>query len=72
MSPQKKSVRKREAQAPLIVVLITYLLCWTAGAFLIVSSSPGDWQRLVVAGFLIIWPVSGTSPLEVLRAWRND
>lgn len=69
---QARKSKQAEVEAPLYVVLITYFLCWTAGAYLLLTTGSGDWQRLVVATFLIIWPVSGTSPLDVLKAWRGS
>lgn len=62
---------RRGIEAPVWVVITTYLLCWGGGAYLLATAGQGDWQRLVVAGFLILWPMSGTTPLELVRAWRG-
>jgi hypothetical protein len=60
-----------EVKAPVWVVVMTYSLCWGAAAFLVYTDEPGDWQRLVAAFLFTVWPMSGTSPLELLRAWRG-
>lgn len=62
--------RRDETHVPAVVVYITYLLCWGAGAYLVATA--GEWKQLAVALFFIIWPMSGTSPGEILRAWRGE
>lgn len=66
-----KKQQRQDVHAALWVILVTYFLCWSAGVYLVATTTPGDWQRLVIAVFLIVWPLSGTSPIEVLRAWRG-
>lgn len=59
------------SKAPAWVVVVTYLACWGLGGFLALSAQPGDWPRLVASIFLIVWPLTGASPVEVIRAWRG-
>jgi hypothetical protein len=59
-------------RAPAWAVIITYLACWAAGGFLLATTEQGDWPRLVAGIFLIIWPLTGASPGEIIRAWRGQ
>lgn len=67
MSAKKQKGR----EVPAIVVVVTYLICWAVGGFLAYTAHSGDTARLVGAAFFILFPISGTSPLELIRAWRG-
>lgn len=60
-----------ETHAPVWAAVVTYVLCWSAGGFLIVTAMKGDWTRLAAAFLFIVWPASLVSPLELVKAWRG-
>lgn len=62
---------KGVTQVPAYVVIITYIVCWGAGAFLIYTDNAGDWKRLVAAAGFILFPISGATPQELIRSWRK-
>lgn len=72
MSKPQRHGRGEGVKVPAWASLVTYLICWSLGVYLVVTASAGDWQRLAAALFFVIWPISGTTPLELVRAWRGD
>lgn len=69
MASRRKENATREV--PASVVVVTYVICWSVGIFLILTAQSGDWQRLAAAAGFILFPISGTSPLELIKAWRG-
>lgn len=56
---------------PAWAVLVTYLLCWGLGGYMAVTAM-GDTATLVAAVFFVVWPITGTSPVELVKAWRGS
>lgn len=77
MATKKRQQVRGQIKVPLWAVVVTYLLCWSAGGYIIATvPTMGDWKPLairIVGGFLfIVWPMTGTSPTELVRAWRGE
>lgn len=49
------------------VAVVTYLLCWGLGGYLLVGPVEKTQPVLIAAVFLLIFPVAGFKPLELVR-----
>lgn len=56
-----------DVQVPAWVALVTYLLAWGLGGYLLVGPAPKSQAVLIAGIFLIVFPMAGFKPLEVLR-----
>lgn len=65
--PQRQTRRNGEVQVSPWVAVVTYLFCWGLGAYLVVGPAPKSTPVLVAAATLILFPVAGFKPLELLR-----
>ena len=69
----KKEPPKRNGVAPVSrwVVLVNYVLCWVAAGYLIAEIIPSQGANPLpyfAAIFLLLFPVSGVPPQEIIRA----
>lgn len=76
MPDERRTVTRRKLNGdkvpvPAWVMVVTYVMCWAFGAAIILFEFTGHgvWRPLLVvlAIYLILWPVFQVSPAEIIR-----